>query len=262
MTLAIKWGDDNDQTGGFVYLDAVTLYTQNYKGKVTSHPIANGGVVSDHFVRDNPTFTVGAVITGVDISTGTYLIQDLAGNSPFNVNEAPNAVVVKSSNSSMLQKFIPDSVGQFMASSSPEVIVDTRRADLIEQIRQALIDLSSGLEFYNTTHQFEPTVQLVKLYEFDGSIIRKIINNLVIIDINFKEDASSGHALYCDIKFEQVTFAYLKKTTIPADVIKALKKKAAPKKDKGKQDGTPGAVGGTGGPADTDALKPAIKELL
>ena len=42
MTLAIKWGDDNDQTGGFVYLDAVTLYTQNYKGKVTSHPIEIG----------------------------------------------------------------------------------------------------------------------------------------------------------------------------------------------------------------------------
>ena len=253
MTLAIRWGEDPDlQNGGFILMDAVTAYVQNYKGKVTSHPIANGGNVSDHFIRDNPIITISAVITGVDISTGTYLIADLQGNSPYNARQAPTAVSVNSTDQSVLQQLIPDSVGQFLPSGTPDVVMDDQRASLIEQIRQALIDLNSGVVYNQKTNQFDPEVQVVRLFEFDGSTLRKIINNLVITDITFKEDANSGEGLYCDIKFEQVTFAMLKKTTIPTSVLSALKPKAAKKADKGKQDGTPN----TGdAPKDTDHLK-------
>ena len=115
MSLAISWGDSSIQDGGLIYCDAVTSYTQNYSGQVSKHPIDSGGLVTDHYIKSNPIFTIGAVITGVDISTGTYLIQDLDGNSPYNSNQAPNAVSVNSTDQSVLKKFIPDSIGQFLS---------------------------------------------------------------------------------------------------------------------------------------------------
>lgn len=257
MSIAIEWGDSSIQDGGFIYCDAVQAYTQNYSGQVTKHPIDAGGNVTDHFIKNNPIFTIGAVITGVDISTGTYLIQDLDGNSPYNSNEAPNAVSVNSTDQSVLKKFIPDSIGQFLSDDQPEVVIDSRRTDLIEQIRQALIDLTSGVIFNEKTGQFDPSIQLVRLFEYDNTLLRKVINNLVMTKITFKEDANTGYALYCDITFEQVTFAFLKKTVIPKDVQDSLKKKSSSKASKGKQDSTPQDIGSGESPKDTDPLRQA-----
>lgn len=245
MSLAIQWGDASIQDGGFIYFDAVTAYTQNYKGQVTKHPIDSGGNITDHYIRDNPVFTIGAVITGVDISEGTYLIRDSKGNAPYNSNEAPKPVSVNSTDQSVLKKFIPDSIGQFLSDSQPEVIVDTRRTDILEQIRQALIDLTDGVIFNDKTGKFDPNVQLVNLFEYDKTRLRKIINRLVITNINFKESPETGYGLYCDITFEQVTFVFLQETAIPKDVQEGLKKKAAPKASKGKQPSQP-QTDGTG----------------
>lgn len=62
-------------------------------------------------------------------------------------------------------------------------------------------------------------------------------------NLTFRESPDSGYALYCDFSFEQVTFSTLKKTAIPQDVRDSLKKKASPKKSKGKQDSTAQDVG-------------------
>ncbi len=257
MSLAISWGDSSVENGGFIYCDAITSYTQNYNGQVTKHPIDAGGNVTDHYIKSNPIFTIGAVITGVDISTGTYLIQDLDGNTPYNSSPAPSAVSVNSTDQSVLRKFIPDSIGQFLSDSTPDVVVDSRRADLIEQIRQALIDLTSGVIFNEKTGQFDPSIQLVRLFEYDNRLLRKVINNLVMTKITFKEDPSTGYGLYCDITFEQVTFAFLKKTVIPKDVQNSLKKKASSKASKGKQDSTAQDIGSGDSPKDTDPLRQA-----
>lgn len=258
MTIGIRWGEDlTDDLGGFIYFDAVTAYTQNFKGQVTKHPIANGGNVSDHFIRDNPVITLSGVITGVDISTGVYLVQAFDGVEPVNTFPAPSAVSVNSTDQSVLQKFIPDSIGQFLGDATPNVTVDARRADLLDQIRQALTSLATGDIYNSNTSQYTPSIQLVRLYEFDKANVKRIINRLVITSVTFKEDANSGYALYCDITFEQVTFANLKKTTIPKDVVNSLKKKGAIKADKGKQDSTPQDVGDNSGPKDTDPLRQA-----
>lgn len=239
MSLAIGWGDSSTDSYGFLYCDAVTAYTQNYSGKVTKHPIDSGGNVTDHFIRENPVFTIAAVISGVDISAGTFIIKDVEGNLPQNSNFPPTPVSVNSTDQSVLKKFIPDSIGQFLPDSTPDVVVDAARVDLTEQIRQSLIDLTAGTVFNDKTGQFDPNIQIVRLYEYDQTVLRKVINNLVITKITFKEDANTGHALYCDITFEQVTFAFLKKTVIPKDVQDSLKPKASSKAAKGKQDSQP-----------------------
>lgn len=236
MSLGLRWGENNAEDGGFIYFDAVTIYTQNYTGQVTKHPVDAGASITDHFIKDNPTFTISAVITGVDISTGTYLIQDLEGNSPYNSNLPTSPVSVNSTDSSVLTKFIPDSIGQFLADPLPEVTMDDVRTEMLDQIRDLLINLISGTKFNEATGQFDSNIQLVRLFEFDDILLKRILNNLVLTSVRFNEDANSGYALYCDLTFEQVTFAYLKKVEIPKEVQQTLVKKASPKKSLGKCD--------------------------
>lgn len=256
MSLAIRWDDEDG--GGFVYLDAVTAYSQDYSGKVTQHPIDAGGNITDHFYKTNPRFKIGAVISGVDISKGTYLIQDMEGNSPYNSNPDINPVVVKSTDQSVFQKYIPDSIGQFLSDDTPEIEVDTPpRTDLLEQIRDALISLTSGELINPETGEFNPNIQLIDLYEYDGSKLTRVVNRLVMTNLTFRESPDSGYALYCDFSFEQVTFSTLKKTAIPQDVRDSLKKKASPKKSKGKQDSTAQDVGDGESPEDVDPLRQA-----
>lgn len=249
MSLAIKWSDDSG--GGFIFFDAVSAYSQDYSGKVTNHPIDAGGNITDHYYKSNPRFKIGAVISGVDISTGSYLIQDNEGNFAFNTSFAPNPVSVNSTDQSVLKKFLPDSIGQFLSDSTPDVTMDVARTDLTEQIRDALISLSSGEIINEQTGQFNPNIQLIDLYEYDGYKLTRVVNRLVMTNVTFRETPDTGYALYCDFSFEQVTFALLKKTAIPQDVQSALKKKASPKNSKGKQDSKAQDAGtGTNPPAD------------
>lgn len=254
MSLAIKWGVDDTQNSGFVFFDAVTAYTRNSKGQVTKHPISKGSNITDHFIKDNQTITLSAVISGSDISTNTFLVQDLDGNATFNSFSPVSIVSVNSTDQSVLQKFIPDSIGQFLSSSAPDITMDTVRDDLLEQVRTMLEELNSGVVYNEKTSQFDPNIQIVQLYEYDGTLLRKVINNLVVTNLVFKEDPNSGYALYFDMALEQVTFAFLKKADIPKDITNSLKKKAAKKDTKGKVDSTPDA--GVA-PKDIDPLRQA-----
>lgn len=262
MSLMISWGDGTGDidTSGRIYLDAVVAYTQNHSGKVTSHPIADGGLVSDHFIRDNKKFNITAVITAVDVSTTNFLIEDPEGNIPFNGGIAPSEVSVNSTDQSILQRLIPSSIGQFFSDTKPTVVVDSARPDQLEQIRSILINLMSGVLFNEKTSQFDPNIQIVTLYEFDGIMLRKPVYNLVMTNMVFREDQNTGYGLYCNFTFEQVTFALLKKTTIPKDVARSITKKSSSKASKGKQDSTPQPEGTGQNPpkVDVDTLKPAV----
>lgn len=270
MSLAIRWGLDSSNVStnnspskaGFIYFDAVTVFSQSHRGQVTKHPIALGSNITDHFIRENPSFTLSGVISPVDLSLGSYLIQDLDGNSPYNVFEPPTAVSVNSTDQSTLDKLLPDSIGQFLPDTTPVVTLDEGREDFLSIVKEGLTDIMSGVIYNDATGNFEPDIQLVELYEFDDYLLRRISNNLVITNILFKEDTNSGEGLYIDLTLERVEFAYLKRTVIPKDVSDALKKKAETKKDKGKADSTVKTEGADGtnnsdAPDDTDPLREA-----
>lgn len=245
MSLAIKWGDEAPESSGFLYFDAVQTYVQNYRGKVTQHPVDGSGLISDHFVRENPVITISAVITGVDISTGTFLIANPENTeTPYNAQVAPAATSVNSTDNTLLRQFIPNSVSQFLPDTLPEVVMADSRDNILEDIRDMLIRLVySGKKYNDITQQFDSVIQSVKLYEYQGNVIVRQLpafenEHLVITDVTFKEDANSGFALYCDIRFEQVEFVALQKTVIPKDVAAALNKKAPTNSNKGKVDST------------------------
>lgn len=267
MSFAIKWGDnttENDPYSGMLYFDAVTVYSQSYTGQVSKHPVDGGSPITDHFIKQNPIFTVSGVFSTDDISVGTTLISDGEGNYPFNTREAPTPVSVTSTDLTVLGKLLPDALGQFLPDQNPSASIDLPRTDLTDQIRDMLIQRLEGVKYNEKTQQFDSFIQLVQLYEFTGSLLKRIIPQLVITNLVFREDANSGDALYCDITFEQVTFAYLKKTTIPKDVAQSIKGKSSPKENKGKQDSTKKAVLGAPpnekGP-NADAMGKVAEEL-
>lgn len=238
MTMGIKWGADDPENQGLIYLDAVTAYSESHSGKVTSHPVDTGSVITDHYTRDNPKFSISAVITGVDISNNSYLITDGQGNYPFNTSISPTAVSVNSTDNSVLNKFIPGSTNQFFSSSSPDVVMDGERTDLLDQIKFFLIDLMSGVKLNPVTNQFDSNVQIVELYQFEGTLLIDIVFDLVMTNITFEERPDTGRALYCNISLEQVNFVSLQKTTIPVTVTPTLSKKVAKKKTETKCNST------------------------
>jgi hypothetical protein len=273
MSFSLKWGDESPENAGFIYFDAVTNWQQNYSGKVTSHPVDGGGNISDHFIRDNPKFTLSGVISSIDLSVNSWLIADPVDQStPLNVRVAPASVNVQSTDLSVLNRFIPNSLGQFIPDNLPSVESDSSRdagQQIVESVKDALIRLIySGKTYNETTKQFDSIVNTVTIYEYGGqngtSIVRAWpefpTEKLVVTNVVFREDVNTGQGLYCDITFEQVEFVSLQKVEIPKRVVSSLNKKAAGKKNVCKCDSS---VKDTTDPnnADPQAKKNTIQDL-
>lgn len=249
MTFCLGWEADELQAGGLLYLDAVLTWNRSYSGTVSEHPIDSGGSVADHFVSSNPTFTLSAVISDSDISTTSALLADADGNEPFNTSLPPSAVTVESTDSSLLMKFIPNSISQFLPDTMPSVVMDDFKGDVfgttLEGIQDILANLISGEGINQITGQWEAIIRPVELYETDGflTLVKKLPSSdnkaLILTNLSFREDSETGQGLYADMTFRLVRFANLKKVTLPPDLVQApVKKKAAAKKSLGKCDST------------------------
>ena len=273
MSFALGWEADEIQAGGFLYFDAITSWNRSFTGQVTKHPVDGGSSITDSYINNNPIFTMSAVVSATDISIASIALANENGDTPSNIRGAPTEVLVKSDDQSLLMKFVPNVIGQFLPDTLPEVIMDgapgeqdegveagiteglieeqppennTRGidSDYTENIQDLLSNLQSSEGYNQITGQFETIIRPVTLYETNGflTLVRKLPANnsfLVITSINFREDAESGYAVYADITFEQVRFANLKKVQLPPDLVQTpVKKKAASKKSLGKCDST------------------------
>lgn len=229
MSLAIKFGntDDLTTTSGFIYIDAVTNYTRDFKGQVTSHPIGSGGNISDHFIRNNPTYSITGVISGADISIGKERLMGESADIPINVN--PRDVPATSVNDSdSLLSVLPETISQFFvdANSSVSVASSNSRRDVLNTVRLLLENL------------FEKDgLSLITLYEYKNNKLDKVIDPLVMTSLVFTEDPESGVALYINATLEHVTFTELKPVVLdkkevaklnPSNVSDAVKKQSSP----------------------------------
>lgn len=250
MSFALSWEPSEVNAGGFLYFDAILNWNRSFTGSVTKHAIDGGGNITDFCISNNPTFTLSAVISAEDISTTSALLADANGNEPSNTAMPPEAVIVGSTDQSLLMKYIPNVVGQLLPDTLPDVIMDDFKGDSVfgaslEDIQDILINLQSGEGYNQITGQFEAVIRQVTLYETDGflTLAKKLpadeTKALVITSLSFREDQDSGYGLYCDMTFELVRFSNLKKVTLPPDLVQApVKKKVATKKSLGKCDST------------------------
>lgn len=262
MTFAISWEPSESNAGGFLLFDAVTSWNRSFTGVVSKHPIDGGSNISDHYINNNPVFTMSAVISEVDIARISGILRNELGESPSNARHRPTAVQVTSTDASSLMKYLPNVIGQFLSDSTPEILMDGvpgsegdgvldesrfRGSSYIEGIQDLLVSLQSGEGINLVTGQLETTIRPVTLYETndnDISLVKKLpaddTKALIITGLNFREDTESGYALYADITFELIRFANLKKVALPPDLVQApVKKKVATKKSLGTCDSTP-----------------------
>lgn len=252
MTLALKYGsvDDPESEQGFIYFDAVTEYSRSYTGQVTSHPIANGAVINDHYVRENPVFRVQAVISGVDITTWTSLLRSIEDEAVYNYYSNSPVSIDENSDFTSL---IPESIGQFFQRDTPDVEMDQSRTDLTEQVEAMLIQLMEGFVEDRDTGQIKTNIQTVSLYNFDGLNIKNIIDNLVITNLNFTENANTGTGLFFDITFTKVNFVELMLAQLPQTVVNEL---SVTESSKGKQDSTSKDMSGNDIPDEPKKIDP------
>jgi len=264
MTLALRWGlSEPNEAGGFVYFDAVSLYTRNFRGQVTKHPVDGGGRITDHFIKENPIYNISAVISGVDVSGENLLISDTDGLVPFNYDPViQQASVGDSGLVNKLKRFIPNSIGQFIPDADgDDVTLQAERDDKTADVDSLLQNLLTGKRFNPVTNQLDPYVQVVRLYEYSDFGIAKIVEDLVLTSFVVREDVNTGEGLFCELTLEQVEFVSLERTEIPQNIRASLQGKAAGKSSKGKQDSTVKDVGDPNGPDDTDPLRAAAEEL-
>lgn len=295
MSFALSWEADELNAGGFLYFDAVLTWNRSFTGSVTKHAVDGGGNITDHYINNNPVFTMSAVVSATDISIASIALSDENGDTPSNIRGAPTEVLVKSNDQSLLMKFIPNVIGQFLPDTLPQVVMDgapgeqdegveagiteglieerppennTRGvdSDYTENIQDILTSLQSGEGYNQITGQFETIIRPVNLYETNNflTLVKKLPADdtkfLVITSINFREDTESGHAVYADITFEQVRFANLKKVQLPPNLVQGvLRNKATSKTSLGKADSTETDVDGTGQTPDKERKSTAVR---
>lgn len=255
MTLALRWGiDETEEVGGFIYFDAVSLYTRNFRGQVTKHPVDGGGRITDHFIKENPVYNISAVISGVDVSGENLLISDTDGVVPFNYDPVIEQAIVEDTGLvNKLKKFIPNSIGQFIPDTESEVVtLQAERNNKALDVDALLQGLLTGKRFNPATNQLDPYVQVVRLYEYTDFGIAKIVEDLVLTSLVIREDVNTGEGLFCDLTLEQVEFVSLQRVEVPQNIRSSLAGKASTKAAKGKQDSTVKDVGDKDGPKDVD----------
>lgn len=227
MSFALKYGslDRPDMDVGLIYFDAVTQYGRDFSGQVSSHPLANGTQISDHYTRQNPKYNLSAVISGVDINTWTYLVQDTEGLIPLNTYDN-EPVSITAPNEGMV-KFLPDVIGQFFEPEDAEIRFDQARTDQTPRVQESLIRLMEGFVYDPATDFWRSNAQLVSLFEFDGILLKNIIPNLVVTSMRLQEDTNSGDALIVSMALEQVTFSYLQRVRLEQKIATQFADQAA-----------------------------------
>lgn len=217
MSIAITFGDfeDTSSLSGAIYFNAVVNYGRRYSGRVTEHPLEAGVKVSDHFISDNPIYTIRGVISSVDLSNIPSMAfpddQPVINNQP-----QPSAVSTNSAGGGLM-KFIPASVTQFIPPNlSINVQMDsTPRESSRDEIESLLKELMGGLFLDEETGKWQNRMTTSKLFMMDGFITSPPIEDLVLTSVNVVEDENSGEELTLELTMEQVRFVTLQDAEAP-----------------------------------------------
>lgn len=211
MTIALKIGDKDSQVQGFIYLDAVTLYTKDLGGKVTSFPVDSGANISDHFISENTKVTIDGVISDVDI-TGMSDKVMVDGEKALNAKPQPTATRVAGQQNAL--QYLPSAVKQFFERSGAAVASDAFSQASIPAVEMLFKELMRGTYYNSADNRWRNKMTPTVLYEMDGANFVNAETDLIITKVSFSEDADSGDALYVSLALEKVRFVTLEMTDV------------------------------------------------
>lgn len=234
MSIALKIGDENSEVKGFIYLDAVTVYTKTLSGKVTSFPVDSGVNISDHFISSNPKFTIEGVISGADISGISDQVK-IGDEKPMNARPQPRTPTIIEPSSGGLLQFLPSVVKQFLTSPEPKVTTYATMNTSAPAVEAFLDNLMSATYYNAVDKRWRNKMTTTVLYEMAGKNFINAHTDLVITDVNRTETVDGGEALYLSISLEKIRKVTIDKTDMPKKAAAPVKKKVAAKESQGKQ---------------------------
>lgn len=202
MTIAIRRSN-----GDILYFDAIEGFGENYQGQTSKHPLGSGASVVDHYVTENPRFSLKAILSDADFNLNrpqlSGNIDDYEGwqsvTSKQYVNNTPtNSPVSINSNTNVFKSFLPESISQFTSTSIPQVVVtEQAKVKSAQAIKIQLIAMQEQKEEF-------------ALVDFIDNLVRKSYPSCIFTALSFNEDAESGDALYPVMEIEQITKAQVK----------------------------------------------------
>lgn len=239
--------------GHLIWFDAVISFQEAYSSSTTKHQVESGSVISDHVIHDNPKFSMEGVLTAVEFggvldyfSIAPQIPGGLGVTHMVNLDFASSFISIKTPRSNKMVSMLPDSIRQFIGEDSPPAVTMGAGgfSTDIQEVKTLLINLNTGFPKYDETRKrayYEK--ELVTLVEFDSKFqVVQELRNCVCTGISFARTPDKGDALYPQMSFEQIRFATLEATVLPANVTAQLKNKAADKANKGKVQ-TPSSTG-------------------
>lgn len=230
MTIALKIGNEDSQVQGFIYLDAVTRYDKDLSGKVTSFPVDSGANISDHFIANNPKFTLEGIVSDVDITGGSALVS-LNGEKPLNSRNSPTSTQISPQQNAL--QFLPSSVKQFFERSSSAVAVDAFTQTNIPIVEMLFEELLRGTYYNSADNRWRHKMTPTTLYEMDGANFSNAKTDLIITNVSFSEDPDSGDALRISLTLEKVRFVTLEMEEVGKNAKSSTQNKLAGTKNKG-----------------------------
>ena len=188
--------------GDVLWFDAVTEYGATYSSTATKHPIATGGFVSDHVIKDNVVIQLNAVLSDADFNLSRATGADNIYRPKEFTNYTVTAVPVQITEGSSINKLLPEVIAKFTKDTIPEVIVTPQsKAKSAHKVKLDLI------EMWNNSEEF----QILDVVE---NSIREQFSPCVLTNLSFREDASTGMGVFPNMTIEQLKFTDVKEVQV------------------------------------------------
>lgn len=207
MALALLFENDD-----VLYLDTVTNYSKSRSSSISNHPVDSSATITDHVSKQNPSFSMRAIISAADFHT-TFtrpleIIEGSEQNPPVSseYNQPVTGAVIESPSS--LLDLLPGSVQQFISSQSfSSITVDPFRGYNHQIARDRLESAWDNSEIITILD-----------YDYDISTGRSVainlIENCLLERLEDAEDVDTGDSLTVNLTFRKVRFAYLKEVDV------------------------------------------------
>lgn len=195
----------------WVYLDNVTNYTDRQTKRLTSNPIENKTVVSDHAIKEMRAFNISGSISPWDFH--------LAGGVNRSLSDGNVGVLqvgsIKVANT--ISDYLPSTITQYgtfdndvkkavIATLTPSVTREAYLNSVCTRL-QSLFDTDGLIDVYFSD------------YNGQGELL---ISGVVMTSIVFSEDLNTGDSRRVDMSYKKPIIAYVRTEDVPAELADEL----------------------------------------
>ncbi|MDQ0739669.1 phage baseplate protein [Pseudomonas sp. W4I3] len=216
------------KTFDVIYFDAITRISESYSSVVSKHPLSNGSLITDHTMRENPKYSISAVLSDADFNisrpstlgampafafnTGDDVSVDANGSYKPRDKQYKNSTQVVTpvqiSTVGSINKLLPEVIAQFTKDTIPTVVVTPQeKSKTSRAVKRQLISMWENAE------QF----QVIEL--LDGLPIGSY-GPCVFTSIVFEENEQTGEGIFPEMTFEKVAYANTKNVSVSVGVNK------------------------------------------